>query len=259
MTDTEIVPGDISGGATTSHTILVPALRELLLAVPSTGAIGDYESAVLDGNVLGKDTDAARRRTLRYLKQLYLLKADSILFRALRDVWADDAAGQPLLAGLCALARDPVFRASSGPIVRSSEGDVLTSGNFGSAVGDQFPDSYNQSTLAKIGRNTFSSWEQAGHLAAAQSPTKVRARAMACPANTAYALLLGHLQGFRGAALFDTLWASVLDQPNSNLMGLAFSASQRGMLEFRHAGGVIDVGFRELLRPFDNDVQGQLL
>jgi hypothetical protein len=35
------------------------------------------------------------------------------------------------------------------------------------------------------------------------------------------------------------------------------------MLEFRNAGGVTEVGFRELLRPFDDvdhdDGQGQLL
>jgi hypothetical protein len=31
------------------------------------------------------------------------------------------------------------------------------------------------------------------------------------------------------------------------------------MLELRQAGGVIEVGFRQLLRPFDNDDQGRLL
>ena len=67
-----------------------------------------YERAVLDDNVLGKDTVGARQRTLRYLRELYLLRPDSLLFRALRDLWTDDPAGQPLLAGLCALARDPV-------------------------------------------------------------------------------------------------------------------------------------------------------
>lgn len=66
-----------------------------------------------------------------------------------------------------------------------------------------------------------------------------------------YALLLGYLQGVRGDALLDTIWARVLDQPRSRLIDLGVAASQRGMLEFRHAGGLIDVGFRELLRPFD--------
>lgn len=106
----EIVPADVSGGANTSHTILVAALRALLTEVPASGSLVDYEKAALERNVLSKGTDAARRRTLRYLKQLYLLRSDSVLFRALRDLWADDHDAQPLIAGLCALARDAVFR-----------------------------------------------------------------------------------------------------------------------------------------------------
>jgi hypothetical protein len=255
----EIAPNDVSGGPNTSHTILLPALRALLEVVPNSGQLGDYEKAALEGNVLGKSTEAARRRTLRYLKQLYLLRPYSVLFRALRDLWPDDSEGQPLLAGLCALARDTVFRASSSAIVRSSPGETLTSATFACAVGERYPDNYNESTLAKIGRNTFSSWEQTGHLATTVHRTKVRTRPTCCPANVAYALMLGHLQGYRGLALFDTLWAGVLDQPRSRLLDLAFGASQRGLLEFRQAGGVVEVGFRELLRPCDDDSQEQLL
>jgi hypothetical protein len=128
------------------------------------------------------------------------------------------------------------------------------------AVGEQFPDSYGAGTLAKVGRNTFSSWEQTGHLADTDRVgTKVRTRAICLPADVAYALLLGHLTGARGQALFETLWARVLDQPASHLLDLATTASQHGMLELRHAGGVIEVGFRELLRPFETEAQGRLL
>jgi hypothetical protein len=69
----------------------------------------------------------------------------------------------------------------------------------------------------------------------------------------AYALMLGHLQGTRGPALFDMLWTKVLDQPKSHLFDLASDASQRGLLEFRHAGGVVEVSFHELFRPFEGE------
>lgn len=255
----EIVPGDVSGGTNTSHTIIVGALAALFDAVPVGGPATAYEQAALDANVLGKDTDGARRRTYRYLRELYLLRPDSLLFRALRDLWPVDPPARPLLAGLCALARDAVFRASSAAITSSSPGDALGSADLADAVGEQFPASYSPGTLAKIGRNTFSSWEQTGHLAEAGHATKVRTRAICRPANVSYALLLGHMEGVRGRAVFDTLWARVLDQPVSHLMDLAASASQHGMLELRQAGGVVEVGFRELLRPFDRDGQGQLL
>jgi hypothetical protein len=255
----EIVAGDTSGGANTSHTIEVPALTALLQAVPAGSPASAYQHAALDMNVLGKATDGARRRTFRYLRELYLLRPDSLLFRALRDLWPTDPAARPMLAGLCALARDPVFRASSNAIMDAIPGDVITSSVLATAVGEHFPDSYGSPTLAKIGRNTFSSWQQSGHLADAGRSAKVRTRPACTPANITYALLLGYIEGVRGQALFDTQWARVIDQPSSSLMDLAVVASREGMLELRQAGGVIEVRFRELLRPFDNEGQERLL
>jgi hypothetical protein len=251
----EIVPGDRSGGANTSHTIVVPALVQLLSAVDRTADAAAYERAVLEQNVLGKDTAGSRQRTLRYLRELYLLRPDSLLFRALRDLWTDDPSGQPLLAGLCALARDAVFRASAPAVLGTSPGDEIRSSDLAEAVEQAFPAAYGDATLAKIGRNTFSSWEQTGHLEAVARTEKVRRRPVCTPATTAYALLLGHLEGVRGEALFDTIWAQALDQPRHHLIELAMVASQRALIDFRHSGGVTDVGFTELLRR----LEGQLL
>jgi hypothetical protein len=251
----EIVLGDQSGGATTSHTIVVPALQQLLGGAGVHADAADYERAVLEENVLGKDTVESRRRTLRYLRELYLLRTDALLFRALCDVWSDDPAGQPMLAGLCAFARDSVFRASASAIFASEPGDEVTSIELSEAVSKTFPDSYSESTLGKIGRNTSSSWEQTGHLQAVARTTKVRARAVCTPSTTAYALLLGHLEGVEGAALFDTVWTRVLDRPRAHLVDLAVVASQRSLIDFRHSGGITEVKFSELLRP----VQGLLL
>lgn len=249
MIANEIARGDRSGGATTSHTIVVPALQRLLAKVGTGKSAADYERAVLDDNVLGKDTAGSRRRTLRCLRELYVLRDDSLLFRALGDLWRDDPAGQPLLAGLCALARDPVFRASAQPIFDSEPGDEVAGADLAEAVSKSFHDSYSESTLAKIGRNTFSSWEQTGHLDAVARSTKIRKRAVCTPSTTAFALFLGHLEGVAGEALFDTLWCRALDRPRVHLMDLAVVASQRSLIDFRHSGGVTEVHFSELLRP----------
>jgi hypothetical protein len=256
----EIVPGDVSGGPNTSHTIVFSSLSALLDAVPHDAPQAVYEHAAIDANVLGKDTDGSRRRTFRYLRELYLLRPDSLLFRAMRDLWPLDPEARPLLAGLCALARDSVFRASSRAIIQTRPGDLLTARDLAAVVGDVFPDSYGAGTLAKVGRNTFSSWEQTGHLAEGDHvATKVRTRPPCRPGDVAYALLLGHLTGARGQGLLDTMWARVLDQPPSHLLDLATTASQEGLLELRHGGGVIEVGFRKLLRPFEAQGQGRLL
>ena len=255
MISGEIVPGDRSGGATTSHTVLIPSLGTLFDAVDRDADSGAYVRAVLEKNVLGKKTAGSRKRTLRYLRELYLLRPGSILFRALRDLWTDDRAGQPLLAALCALARDPVFRASTPPVLAANPGDQVVSAELAEAVEKEFPTAYSDSTLAKIGRNTFSSWEQVGHLEAVARTEKIRRRPVCTPSALAYALLLGHLEGFRGESLFGTFWASVLDHPRQHLFDLAAVASQRSLIEFRHSGGITEVGFADLLRP----IEGQLL
>lgn len=251
MTAVEIVPGERSGGATTSHTIVVPALQLLLEKVGCKADAADYEYAVLEDNLLGKSTIGARRRTLRYLRELYILRKDSLLFRALGDLWNDDPLGQPLLAGLCALARDSAFRASAPAIFDCEPGDEVTSVDLAEAVAKAFPGSYGDATLAKIGRNTFSSWEQTGHLNAIPKNGKVRARAVCTPSATAFALFLGHLEGVAGAALFETLWARALDRPKAHLLDLAVVASQRSLIDFRHSGGISEVGFSGLLRPIE--------
>jgi hypothetical protein len=255
VTATDIVGGQHSGGATTSHTIVVPALQLLLSRVGTVSSAESYERAVLEDNVLAKETIESRRRTLRYLRELYLLRGDSLLFRALGDLWNDDPAGQPLLAGLCALARDPVFRASTQPIFASEPGDEVTSAELAQAVADAFPESYSDATLAKIGRNTFSSWEQTGHLEAVARTRKVRRRAVCTASTTAFALFLGHLSRSAGELLFDTVWARALDQPRTHLIDLAVVASQRSLIDFRHSGGITEVKFTELLRP----IEGHLL
>lgn len=135
----EIVRGDVSGSTNTSHTIVVGALASLLDAVPADAPQDAYEAAALGVNVLGKDTDGARKRTYRHLRELYLLRPDSLLFRALRDLWPVDPQARPLLAGLCALARDSVFRASSTAITRSSMGDTVTARGTGGGRRRAFP------------------------------------------------------------------------------------------------------------------------
>ncbi len=245
----EIAPEGASGGANTSHTIVVAALDSLLDAVPPDASHEDYRVAVLEANVLGKKTNGARARTFRYLKELYLLRPDSLLFRALRDLWAIDPNGRPLLAGLCALARDAVFRASSGAILACPAGRHPDLGR---------PRGRRRCRVPRQLRRQHAGQDRPQHVLvvgadraprARRTTTKIRTRAVCRPADVAYALLLGHLQGVRGQRLFETLWARSLDQPTSHLVDLAAAASQHGMIEFRRGGGVVEVGFRRAAAP----------
>ena len=106
---------------------------------------------------------------------------------------------------------------------------------------------FNDAVLDKIVRNTASSWTQSGHLKG--RGRKIRQSVTPTAATTAFALLLGYLSGTRGAALFETLWAQVLDAPSGELMHLAMEARRLGFLDMSQSGGVIDVAFSRLLAP----------
>lgn len=232
---------------------MVSSLQRLLSLLPCDAPPDAYRSAVMEENVLGKNTTSGREWAFRQLRRFYVFDPQSLLFRALRDLWADDPYGQPLLALLCAIARDPVLRATASVIVAAEPGAVIRPSDFDRAIEDAFPGAYRESTRRTTAQKVASSWAQSGHLRAEKPTQKVRARVHPTPASLAYALLLGHLEGERGPGLFETIWSLVLDRPKSHLVDLAATSSQRAMLEFRNAGGVLEVNFRQLLRPFDRD------
>ena len=58
------------------------------------------------------------------------------LFRLLQVVWKDDPAGQPLLALLCASARDPLLRITAGPVLQARQDDIVTKKHFEEALGE---------------------------------------------------------------------------------------------------------------------------
>ncbi|WP_156380513.1 MULTISPECIES: hypothetical protein [unclassified Rhodococcus (in: high G+C Gram-positive bacteria)] len=201
----------------------------------------------IEENLLGKATAAGRKRAYRYLRELYVLDPTELLFRCLRDLWDEDPADRPLIAGLVAYARDSVFRASANAIFSAERGATVTSGDLAQAVTTFYPGVYSPATANKIGRNTGSSWTQTGHLAG--RARKTRTQAMAGPASLALALFLGHLQGSRGQALLSTPWIAFLDVSKNEIDELVDKASVRGYIETRSAGNVLEFGFSHLQRP----------
>jgi len=218
----------------------------LLLAASSPNApYEELQALVVESNVLLKATTTTRLRSFRALRELYALNLRVPLFRALRDLWVADPAARPLLALLCATARDPLLRASAGTVLDAPIGDHVRTEALSAAVAEAFTGRYNVATLHKIGQNAASSWAQSGHLQGRS--TKVRSAVAPSAPSAAYALLLGHLCGARGEALFDTLWCRLLDAPVYVIQDQAFAASRLGWLEYRHSGMVTEITFRRLL------------
>ena len=233
-------------GSHLSSNLRLEDLRTLLALPSASATAADYRAAVVDQNLLGKPTMAARRITFARLRELYGLNPDLLAFRSLRDLWNADETAQPELALLCSTARDPILRAMTPFIVRLPIGTAVTAQELSEEAEHHFPGKFVPSSRRRLAGNASSSWGKAGLLSGSQM--RERAKPTARPTSFAYALLLGHLCGRRGQALFTTLWASMLDAPTHELKELAVVASQQGWIEYRASGDVVEVSFRHFMR-----------
>jgi len=77
----------------------------------------DPADAVLDQNLLGKPSVRAREAALYRLRQLYALGEDAQVGVVMRGLWKLDPDARPMLALLCALARDPSLRAGASAVL----------------------------------------------------------------------------------------------------------------------------------------------
>jgi hypothetical protein len=234
-------------GTHTSRTLMLEELRALLAKCQPDASRDDYLSAIHEDNCLGKRTVATRKLSSQRLSELYALDPGTTLFRIIRQFWYADHKGQALLALLLALARDPLLRATASSVLCLRPGEELSRQPMTDALNRTVGSRLSESTLDKVVRNAASSWTQSGHLKG--RGRKFRQQVMPTAATTAFALLLGYLTGKQGAALFESLWAHVLDAPTSELLHLATDARRLGFLDMSQSGGVIDINFMRLLAP----------
>jgi hypothetical protein len=205
----------------------------------------------MEGNVLGKGTASTRFWSWKKLRELYGLDPSLAVFRCFRQLWDAASAGQPLLAILCACARDPLLRMSAAVVFQAEIGSLLSPDDFADAIREAAPDRFSPKTLRSMGSNLHASWTQSGHLTG--SKVRRRARPVLSVEATVYSLVLGRLSGARGPLLFSTFWAALLDAPKDRLYELAAVASQRALIDLRRAGSVVEVGFPRLLTAADEE------
>ena len=226
-------------GTHTSRTIMLAELGELFAAVERDAVQADYLAAVVEENVLGKATTATRRSTGQRLRELYALDPRVPIFRVLRRLWQIDVSGRPLLAMLCALARDPLLRSTAPAVLALPTGAELVRSRFLDDIRQTVGLRLNEAVLDKVARNAASSWAQAGHLQGRMR--KIRARVRPTPGCLAMALWLGMLEGLAGRALLDCAWTRVLDRTEPELLPVALQAKQLGLIHARVGGDVVEI------------------
>ena len=232
-------------GTHTSRTMMLAELTELLAAVPANAAREEYADAIIEDNILGKQTTSTRRLTNQRLGELYGLSLTVPLFRVLRRLWDIDEPGRPLIALLCAVARDPLLRATSKAVLPMPIGSELLRSAMTSVIRESVGMRLNESILDKVARNAGSSWSQSGHLEG--RVRKIRQEVRPTPGSMAFAVWFGSLHGLAGEDLLRTPWTRMLDQSPVELLDLTLRAKQLGLLNASSGGGVVQIDVTPLV------------
>lgn len=239
-----------AGGAHISRTMMLAELEAVLAAVPVGSPAGDYRAAILDRNVLAKPTKSTREKSLRHLRELYQLNEATPIFGLLRKLHSMDIASLPLLAVQVAWARDPLFRATTQPVIDATEGDRVETASLAQAFEEVFPQQYSELNRNKIARNAASSWTQSGHLVGRTKKTRRRIKPTGVACTMAF--FLSAISGHHGVAIFSSPWCRLLDLDRDRAKTMGFEAHRAGLLNLRAVSDVVEVSF-PLLAQF----QGQ--
>jgi len=239
-------------GVHSSRTIMLAELEMLLdQALPEMTMV-DYRRLVVQDNVLRKPTNTTREHTVRKLKALYGLDPRLPAYRALVRLWKVDAESRPLLAMLCAQARDPLLRLASPPVLSVEYGTAVPPDAIVARLATAAPGRFSETNAKAIASRVLSSFEQSGHLAGRS--TKIRCATVATPVSATYAFFLAYLEGLRAQRVLSSWWASLLDASPDRLHDLAQAASRRSLFTFRHIGAVVELRFPELLTRDEEDL-----
>ncbi len=229
----------------TSRTMMLAELGELVAGTAADSPKELYWEASIEHNVLGKRTPVTRKRSVERLTELYGLDPAIPIFRIFRQLWQVESAGRPMLAGLCAHARDTLLRKSAGYVLQARTGETMPIESTCRFLEESNPGRFRPTTLLSTAQNIASSWTQCGYLEGRR--VKKRRQPVVTPTNATYALLLAYLAGARGQLLFSNFWSRLLDCPTDHLIDLAIEASRRGWMDYRNVGQVTEVRFPQLL------------
>lgn len=220
-------------------------LATVLSDLPDDSTRSDYREAIVEQNILGKPTTSSRRKSFEHLAALYALDTEVPLFRCMRFLWVRDEGGRELIAFFTAYARDPLLRTTAEPVLEASPGDRVPREAFIEVLGRETGERFTESVLEKIVGTTTSSWCTGGYLEGVHK--RVRRSPEITPGSAAMALFASYLEGFRGERMFTSRWGKLLDKPFRERKDAAREAARRGWLNYREAGGVVEVTFPDIL------------
>lgn len=227
-------------------------LRELgaLLAVaPPAADTAVLQRLVMDEDALHKPSAANRAKTFAFLRRLYGLNVQRPAYRAFTRLCHLSPADTRVLAGVLALAREPVLRNCCEMVLATPLGSPLRREDFEAWVREYAPGRYSQTMYASFSHNLYASFFQLGFLSDAAGGARIRIRREIRPTAVAYAAFLDWLTGLNGLSLLSGALSKTLELSKDAHLNLLSKAGQRGLMRVAYAGGVLHLDFSTWLAP----------
>jgi len=229
-----------TGGALMSRTLMLSELGLVLARTSPEATVADVSTAIVDENILGKPTTSSRIK-------LYGLDPSRALYRTLRALFELDPSALPGLALVCGYGRDPQLRASFALVKSLKHGEHLSRERVEDWLESSFPHRFSAALKQSLAQNLNAAWTASGHLEG--RVRKVRTFPQPRPITVAFALFAAYLTGLRGQPLLQSDFGELVC-PDPQLIPAQLSlASARGLLRYKHAGGIVELDFSPLLTP----------
>jgi hypothetical protein len=233
------------GGTHLARTMMLDDLTEVFEFCSTSTSKEDVIRAVDDENCLGKPSGKARRLAARHLTKLYGFEESQVVYRTMAYLWSRDEEARPVLALLCAYARDAILRSIAKFIFDLKDGEPYRRESLEEFVDELYPARFSPAMLKSAAQNLAGTWTQSGHLVGRNK--KTRQLISPTPGAVVMATLLSYVTGKRGQLTFESEYVKLLDCSPTTAIELAKTATQRGWMDIKHIGSVVEVAFPRIL------------
>lgn len=226
----------------TSRTIMSAELTEVL-NYPKNGS--DYME-VMEGNVFNKRTESSRKKTIRYLTQLYGFDKNDIRFTVLEDYWQrTDEEDKTLLSFLYAVSKDYLLKESVSLVKAVPINEKAHIEGFEENITHNHPNRFSPKTLRSVAQNIASSWKQAGYIEG--KVKNLRVKRSPSYLMVSFALLMAYIDGARGEYMTDHPAVKALDVSKDELHQLIKAAADRDLVRYNKSGATMVISFENYL------------
>ena len=230
----------------TGRTIMFKELQKVM----NHGLDNDDYVEAIKQNVFNKATKSGVSYTAKFLRRLYDFDMSLPTFKAFKHFWyIADEREKPLLAIIYAIGNDYQLK-NSIPVINNTEiGEKVTVESIESNIENLDPKKYTSNTLRSMAQNIASSWKQAGFITG--KVKNIRTQPEINYLVLTFAIFMAYLNGLRGDFILTSDWVKALTLDERTIRSLAIEAAKRDLLQYKYAGNVTSITFKNLLNKLD--------